>query len=238
MSEPVTWVGFDADDTLWHTESYFVESYDLFAEVVAPYLTDVDDPAQAAHDLLIATETVNIPSFGYGIKGATISMIEAAITASGGRIPAADLMRLVDRAKAMTQHPVEILQGAVEALDALSHHRLILLSKGDLKDQHRKIDASTLGERFDVIEILHEKEPDTYRRVFDRHGIDPDRFVMIGNSLRSDVLPVLEIGAGAVHVPYHTTWAYEIAEEPVGHPRFRIASTIDAAPPVAEELLS
>lgn len=238
MDEPVTWVGFDADDTLWHNESYFVESYDLFAEVVAPYLADFDDPLAAAHDLLIETETSNIPSFGYGIKGATISMIEAAISASGGAIPAKELMRLVDRAKAMTQHPVEVLDGAVDALDALAHHRLILLSKGDLKDQHRKIDASTLGERFDAVEILHEKDPDAYRRVFHRHGIDPERFVMIGNSLRSDVLPVLEVGAAAVHVPYHTTWAFELADEPLGHPRFRFTDSLHEVPPIAEELLS
>ena len=231
------WVGFDADDTLWHNESYFIESYDLFAEVAALYLADFDDPAQAAHDLLIATETANIPSFGYGIKGATISMIEAAITASDGTIGAVELMRLIDRAKAMMDHPVEFLDGAVEALDALSHHRLVLLTKGDLKDQHRKIDASSIAERFDAIEILHEKDHDSYLSAFARHGIDPARFVMVGNSLKSDVLPILGLGGWAVHVPYVTTWAIEHAEEPVGHPRFRPALNLFEVPDLVEACL-
>jgi|JI9StandDraft_1071089.scaffolds.fasta_scaffold106426_2 putative hydrolase of the HAD superfamily len=232
-----TWVGFDADDTLWHNESYFMESYDLFADVAAPYLADFDDPAQAAHDLLIATETVNIPAFGYGIKGATISMIEAAITASGGAIPASELMRLINRAKAMMAHPVEFLDGAVEALDALSHHRLVLLTKGDLKDQHRKIDASALAERFDAIEILHEKDETAYLAAFARHSIDPSRFVMIGNSLKSDILPILGLGGWAIHVPYVTTWAIEHADEPTGARRFVGPATLWDVPALVETCL-
>jgi len=232
------WVGFDADDTLWHNESYFVESYDLFADVAAPYLADFPDPALAAHDLLIATETANIPAFGYGIKGATISMIEAAITASRGEIPATELMRLIDRAKSMMDHPVEFLAGAVEALDALAHHRLVLLTKGDLKDQHRKIDASQLAERFDAIEILHEKDDASYRAAFARHGIDPGRFVMVGNSLKSDVLPILGLGGWAVHVPYETTWAIEHAEEPTDHPRFVGPTTLHDVPRLVDAIVA
>jgi len=235
---PSTWIGFDADDTLWHNESYFAQTYDLFADIVSSYLTDFNDPAGAAHDLLIATETVNIPAFGYGIKGATISMIEAAITASGGTIPAFELMRLINRAKEMMDHPVEFLDGTVEVLDALAHHRLILLTKGDLKDQHRKIDASALAERFDAIEILHEKDEDAYAQVFRRHGIDPDRFVMIGNSLKSDVLPVLGLGGWAIHVPYVTTWAIEHADEPEGHGRYRTAASLFDVAAIAEECLA
>lgn len=233
-----SWVGFDADDTLWHNESYFIETYDLFAEIAAPYLGDFDDPALAAHDLLIATETMNIPSFGYGIKGATISMIEAAITASGSTIPAVEIMRLVNRAKEMMDHPVEFLDGAVEALDALAHHRLVLLTKGDLKDQHRKIDASALAERFDAIEILHEKDEAAYTRAFARHGIDPERFVMVGNSLKSDILPILGLGGWAVHVPYVTTWAIEHAEEPEGADRYRVAATLFEVPDIVEDCLA
>lgn len=231
------WVGFDADDTLWHNESYFVETYDLFADIVNPYFADLDDPVGAAHDLLITTETLNIPAFGYGIKGATISMIEAAIAASEGTIPAIDLMRLIDRAKAMMDHPVELLDGALETLDALGHRRLILLTKGDLKDQHRKIDASDVAERFDAIEILHEKDTASYQRAFDRHGIDPARFVMIGNSIKSDILPVLELGGWAIHVPYTTTWAIEHADEPIGHPRFRPSATLFEAAALVETCL-
>ena len=233
-----SWIGWDADDTLWHNESYFIQTYDLFAEIAAPYLADFDDPAQAAHDLLIATETVNIPAFGYGIKGATISMIEAAITASGGTIPATELMRLVDRAKAMMAHPVEFLDGAIEALDALSHHRLVLLTKGDLKDQHRKIDGSQLAERFDAIEILHEKDEAAYLAAFDRHGIDPSQFVMIGNSIKSDILPVLALGGWAIHVPYETTWAIEHADEPTDAPRFVGPATLWDVPALAEHCVA
>ncbi|MFN8052341.1 MAG: HAD family hydrolase [Acidimicrobiales bacterium] len=238
MTTRESWVGFDADDTLWHNESYFVQSYDLFAEIAAPYLSHASDPVQAAHDLLIATEGANIPAFGYGIKGATISMIEAAITASDGTVPAQQLLRLVERAKAMMRHPVEFLPGAVDALEAVSHHRLVLLTKGDLKDQHRKIDASELGERFDAVEILHEKDPSTYAAVFSRHGIDPERFVMVGNSLKSDVLPILELGGWAIHVPYETTWAIEHAEEPTDEPRFRFAASIADVPAIIEECLT
>ncbi len=231
-----TWVGLDADDTLWHNEAYFSASYDLFADVVAPYLT-ADDPAAAAHDLLIATERVNLPSFGYGIKGATISMIEAAITVSDGTIPAVELKRLVDRAKVMIAQPVEVLPGVLDALDALAHHRLVLLTKGDLKDQHRKIDESGLAERFDEIEILHEKDTHTYSRVISRHDISLDRFVMVGNSVRSDIDPVLAIGAWAVHVPHELTWEIEAAAVPHDHPRFRQVATINGVPAVIDEIL-
>jgi len=232
------WIGFDADDTLWHNESYFIETYELFARLAAPYLGDHPDPSQAAHDLLIDTEITNIPSFGYGIKGATISMIEAAITASKGDISTIDIMALIDRAKAMMAHPVEFLDGALEALDAVSHRRLVLLTKGDLKDQHRKIDASGLAERFDAIEILHEKDETAYLRAFARLGVDPEHFVMIGNSLKSDVIPILGLGGWAVHVPYVTTWAIEYADAPVDHPRFRTSATLAGAAAIAEECLS
>ena len=124
----------------------------------------------------------------------------------------------------------QFLDGAVEALDALSNHRLVLLTKGDLKDQHRKIDASQLAERFDAIEIMHEKDPPAYTAAFTRHGIDPARFVMVGNSLKSDVLPVLGLGGWAIHVPYATTWAIEHAEEPTGHPRFVGPATLHDVP--------
>jgi len=232
------WIGFDADDTLWHNEHYFVESYDLFAELVAPYLeADHADPRQAAHDALIETERRNVPSFGYGIKGATISMIEAAIAISHGEIDTSQILRLVERAKAMMHHPVEILDGVHDALDALSCHRLVLLTKGDLKDQHRKIDASQLAERFDAVEIMHEKDSDTYAKVLQRHGIDSAGFVMVGNSLHSDVWPVLGLGAGAVHVPYHTTWALETAEDPLDHPRYRRTSTLHDVPRAVDDLL-
>jgi len=231
------WVGLDADDTLWHNEAYFSASYDLFADVVAPYLSHADDPPTVAHDLLIATERINIPSFGYGIKGAAISMIEAAISVSNGQIPAAELLRLIERAKTMLAQPVEVLPGVLDALDALAHHRLVLLTKGDLKDQHRKIDESGLAERFDEIEIIHEKNIHTYERAMSRHGISLDRFVMVGNSVRSDIEPVLQLGAWAIHVPHELTWEIEATAAPVDHPRFRQVESIGDVPAIVEDIL-
>ena len=225
----INWVGLDADDTLWHNESYFITSYELFAEIVAPYLAPTDDPYQAAHDLLIATEIRNIPQFGYGIKGATLSMIECALEISHRTIPAEDVWRLVERAKEMMAHPVELLDGALDALDALACHRLMLVTKGDVMDQRRKIEHSGIAERFDAIEIVHEKDPQTYAAALDRHGVDPRRFVMVGNSLRSDIHPVLALGGWGIHVPYETTWAIEHAEAPEDHPRFRVARSITEA---------
>ncbi len=230
----ITWVGLDADDTLWHNESYFVSSYELFAELVAPYLGDVEDPYQTAHDQLIATEIRNVPWFGYGIKGATLSMIECALELSNQQIPASEIYRLVERAKEMMAHPVELLEGVVDALDALAEYRLILITKGDVMDQRRKIEQSTVAERFDAIEILHEKDQATYTAALERHNIDPAQFAMIGNSLKSDVYPVLELGGFGVHVPYETTWALETAEEPTGHPRFALVSTLGEVPAVIE----
>lgn len=153
----ITWVGLDADDTLWHNESYFVSSYELFAELVAPYLGDVEDPYQTAHDQLIATEIRNVPWFGYGIKGATLSMIECALELSNQKIPASEIYRLVERAKEMMAHPVELLEGVVDALDALAEYRLILITKGDVMDQRRKIEQSTVVSDSNTIEILRAK---------------------------------------------------------------------------------
>jgi len=232
----IEWVGVDADDTLWHNESYFTDSSALFAELAIPYLAHADDPERAAHDLLIATERRNIPMFGYGIKGATLSMIEAALEVSGLTIAPADIYRLVERAKTMMGHPVEFLDGAVEALDALASFRLILITKGDVMDQRRKVELSEISPRFDAVEILHEKDADTYLAVLGRHGISPESFVMIGNSLRSDVLPVLDLGAAAIHVPYTSTWALETAVEPTGHPRFRLAHHISHTPELVRTL--
>jgi putative hydrolase of the HAD superfamily len=232
----ISWVGLDADDTLWHNESYFIASYELFAELVAPYLQHEPDPVVAAHDHLIATEIRNIPWFGYGIKGATLSMIECALELSNQQIPSSEVYRLVERAKEMMAHPVELIDGVVEALDALAHHRLILITKGDVMDQRRKIEQSTIAERFDAIEIIHEKDPATYAAALARHGIDPTEFVMIGNSLKSDVAPVLALGGWGIHVPYVTTWALESAEEPTDHPRFRSAVELGQVASLIERL--
>ena len=183
-------VGFDADDTLWRSQDYFDEAQARFEEIVAGYV-DLGDLGGR----LYAVEKRNIALFGYGVKGMVLSMIEAAVEITGARISAADLHRIVVLGKDLLQHPVELLPGVREAVaEVATSHPVVLITKGDL---------------FRRIEIVSEKDPATYARLFEEFGIDARRFLMVGNSLRSDIAPVLELGGWGVHVPYHTTWAHE-----------------------------
>ncbi len=232
----INWVGIDADDTLWHTETHFKESYRQFADIVAPYLGDVVDVHQAAHDLLIETQRRNVVSFGYGIKGATLSMIEAALEASNRQISGDEVYQLLERSKWMMTHPVVLLESVHQALERLGRYRRIMITKGDLVDQRRKIAESNLAHYFDVIEITPDKDAATYAELLGRHGIALDEFVMIGNSLKSDIVPVLEIGGWAVHVPYELTWALEEADLPVGHHAFRHAANLVEAAACVHEI--
>ena len=201
----ITTLGLDADDTLWHSESHFAVTEQRFGELISPWLSNEDAAAQ-----LLGRERANLDVFGYGVKGFTLSMIETAIEASDGGIPAEALQQIVDWGKEMLSHPVELLPGVEETIDTLrGDYRLVLITKGDLFHQETKIAESGLAERFDHIEILSEKSPRHYRSVLDRYGLRPAEFVMAGNSLRSDVLPVIEIGAHGVHIPYGITWGHE-----------------------------
>ena len=221
-------IGFDGDDTLWHNESLFSMTQERFRAL----LSDAADPVDLDRRLLEA-ERANLRVYGYGIKGFVLSMIETAIAVTDGRIPARDLQSLIDFGKAMLEHPVERLPGIAETVEALSgRYRLILITKGDLFDQESKIARSGLAGHFAAVEIVSEKAPATYRRVLDRHGIDPQRFVMVGNSVRSDILPVLSIGGHAVHIPYAITWAHEEADVPDAHYR-RIESVLELPPLLA-----
>lgn len=222
-------IAFDGDDTLWHNESLFSMTQDRFRALLAGHAAD---PAAIDRRLLEA-ERANLRFYGYGIKGFVLSMIETAVDLTDGRIGGREIQSLVDFGKAMLEHPVELLDGVAEVIGTLaSSHRLLLITKGDLFDQESKIARSGLAERFHAVEIVSEKDPQTYRRVLRRHGVDPARFVMIGNSVRSDVLPALEIGGHAVHVPYHLTWAHEEAEPPAENYR-RIDSVRDLPPLLA-----
>lgn len=206
-------IAFDGDDTLWHSESLFA----LTEERLAGLLADHVDGAALA-DRLLATERRNLELFGYGVKGFTLSMIETAIEVSGGRVSAADLHTIVGWGKEMLGHPVELLDGVGDVLAGLADgHRLALITKGDLFHQESKLAASGLGDLFARIDIVSEKDPATYRRVLAALGVAPDAFLMVGNSVRSDVLPVLEVGANAVHIPYHVTWTLEEAASPRDH---------------------
>ena len=198
-------IAFDADDTLWHNEPIFQAIEAQFAEMLASY-----HPAEWVRERLFATEMKNLGHFGYGIKGFILSMIETALDLTESRITGAEVRRIVDWGHEMLHHPVELLDGVRETIEALSAgYRLMLLTKGDLFDQESKLARSGIGEHFRAVEIVSTKTAATYRTIMQRHAVAPQQFVMVGNSLRSDVLPALEAGALAVHIPYFTTWAHE-----------------------------
>jgi putative hydrolase of the HAD superfamily len=200
-------VGFDADDTLWRSEEYFRHAEEMFHELVAPHAPDGVDVLAALH----ATETDNIAVSGYGVKAFALSMVQAAVTATSGRVPASVIGRLVDHAHEMLMNPVELLDGVPETLAAVSEtHRIMLITKGDLVHQTRKITTSGIEHLFERVAVVLDKDAATYRRVLGEWGIDPATFLFVGNSVRSDVLPVIEIGASGVHVPYHLTWEHEV----------------------------
>jgi putative hydrolase of the HAD superfamily len=210
-------IAFDADDTLWHNETLYSVAQDRLRELLAPY-----DRDNGVTDELYETEMGNLPYFGYGIKSFTLSMIETAIRMSRGEIEAGDIQKIIDMAKEMKQAPVRLLDHVEEVIQVLSEsHRLMLITKGDLLDQERKIARSGLALHFDHIEVLTDKTVDIYRALLAKYRIMPEHFIMVGNSLRSDILPVVSLGAGAVHIPYHLTWAHETVpvhpDEPLGY---------------------
>jgi putative hydrolase of the HAD superfamily len=200
-------IGFDADDTLWRNEDLFRDAEAYFAELVAPHAHDPDNVL----DILRRIEIGNVSLTGYGIKPYALSMVEAAIEATTGSVPATTIRQLITHAYDMLRLPVELLDGVASTLEALSEsRRLVLLTKGDLLDQRRKIESSGLQHYFEHVEVLHEKDASTYRTVLARCGISPDEFVMVGNSVKSDILPIIELGGRAVHIPYHVTWEHEV----------------------------
>lgn len=222
----------DADDTLWHNEAYFQRTRALLAEMLDAW---ADSAAVDAH--LDAVEHRNLPAYGYGAKGFVLSMVETAVELSGGAVPAGTVGRILALGKEMLVHPVEMLDGVAEALDSLAARgRLVLLTKGDLWHQEAKLAASGLGERFTGVEIVSDKKPATYARVFDRYGVAPDEAVMAGNSMRSDILPALEAGAWAAFIPFEIAWAHEAADAPLGHPRYRELRSLAELPGWVDEI--
>ncbi len=211
-TDGLTTIGFDADDTLWHSEHYFAVTEERFRALLAPW-SSADEVA----DKLLQRERANLALFGYGIKGFTLSMIETALEATDGRIPAGAIGEIVEWGKEMLAHPVDLLDDVADTIDRLAgRYQLLLLTKGDLFHQESKIAESGLADRFDGIEVMSEKGPDDYRRALERHGADPAGFCMVGNSVRSDILPVAEIGGRAIHVPYAITWSHEQVETAAG----------------------
>jgi len=230
---PVRVVGFDGDDTLWHSETRFHVTQGEFHELLERHVPEAD-----ADRRLAEMELKNLGIYGYGVKSFTLSMLETAIELTEGQIPASDLKVILGWGKRMLMEPTELLEGVEETLHKLSpSYDLLLITKGDLFDQESKLAQSGLGDLFLGVEILTEKNVDSYRGVFRRRSIQPKDFVMVGNSLRSDVVPVVSLGGHAVHIPYEVTWDHEhVPEEEMPKEGWRRIASIRELPGLLEEL--
>ena len=219
-------IGFDADDTLWHNERFFRLTQERFAALLAEHAETGDLDAR-----LLAAERRNLGRYGFGVKGFVLSMIETAIEVTDGRVPAEVISELLAAGREMLDHPIELLPHAREAVEAVAgHYRVLLITKGDLLHQERKLAQSGLGDLFDAVEIVSDKTPQVYARIFARHGSGPEAALMVGNSLKSDVIPAIVAGGWGVHVPHGLIWEIEHAEAPVEHARFRALPDLAALP--------
>ncbi len=209
-------LAFDADDTLWHNERLYVAAQAQFSQIMSRYY----DPTQV-EERLFRTESRNLEPFGYGIKAFALSMIETAIELTEGQIPGSELMNIIEIAKHMLSAEVELLPGVAETVPLLAaEYPLMIITKGDLLDQERKINKSGLKAYFQEVEIVSDKSRQGYEAILQRHQIDPHRLLMVGNSLKSDILPILELGGRGVYIPYETTWLHEMADVPTGQEGF------------------
>ena len=207
MAGGISWVGFDGDDTLWKSEDYYRAAELAFEEIIGQYI-DLTDARTLQH--LLEVERRNLRVFGYGAKGMTLSMIESAVQLTGERISGHDVHRVIEIGRATLEHPVEVIDGIRESVEAIANeYEIVLITKGDLFHQESKIERSGLADLFHRIEVVSEKDTATYARVLRELEVPAERFVMIGNSLRSDIEPVIELGGWGIHMPYHLTWAHE-----------------------------
>lgn len=228
----LTTIGFDADDTLWQNESFFRLTQDRFTDL----LSDHADPNHL-HDRLLAAERRNLGHYGFGIKGFTLSMIETAIEVTEGRVPASVISEILAAGREMLRHPVDLLPHARAAVEALAaEFKVLVITKGDLLDQERKVAQSGLGDLFHGVEIVSDKTPEVYRRIFARHGTGASQAMMVGNSLKSDVLPAIAAGGWGVHVPHGITWALEHAEPPQAEPRFHSLPSLETLPDLVVQI--
>jgi putative hydrolase of the HAD superfamily len=219
---PIALICLDADDTLWHNEAFFRSTFGRFAALLADFA-----PADALQRQLDETEHRNLGAYGYGAKGFILSMLETAADVAGDALDPATVRAILALGRDMLAHPLEPLEGVAEALPALAERApLVLVTKGDLHHQEAKLAASGFGAWFTGVEIVSNKRPETYARIFERYGAEPARAVMAGNSVRSDILPVLEAGAWAALIPFELVWSHEAADAPVGHPRYRELASI------------
>ncbi|WP_316771623.1 HAD family hydrolase [Pedobacter frigiditerrae] len=216
-------IAFDADDTLWVNEPYFREAEDKFCALLEDYL-----PLHSVAAELFKIEIRNLPLYGYGIKGFMLSMIETILEVTEGTASLEMISKAIEFGKEQLNKPIELLEGVETVLEALKgEYRLVVATKGDLLDQERKLQKSGLEKYFHHIEIMSDKQEKDYLKLLKHLDCKPEDFLMIGNSLKSDVLPVLQIGGNAVHVPYHTTWAHEVVENNVAHENFSAITSID-----------
>lgn len=214
---PIDLICLDADDTLWHNMRHFHETEDAMVAMLAPFAE-----AGIARDALAATEVRNLKLFGYGAKSFTLSMIETAFELGGDDVPASTIRQIMDAGRVLCSHPVELLDGVEDVMQALADRgRLVLVTKGDLFHQEAKLAASGLGDRFSGIEIVSDKTPATFTAIFDRYGASPTQAIMAGDSMRSDVKPALEAGAWAAYIPQPLQWSHEQGDPPATHPRYR-----------------
>lgn len=214
---PIKVIAFDADDTLWVNEPYFREAEASFCQLLEDYL-----PQHSVAQELYKTELQNIPLYGYGVKGFMLSMIETALRVTNKSLNPLIVEKAIQYGKDLLDRPVELLDGVEGVLARLKDsYRLVVATKGDLLDQERKLKKSGLSHYFHHIEIMSDKQEADYRKLVKHLDIDPSEFMMLGNSLKSDVLPVLAIGGHAIHIPYHITWDHERIDHAVEHPQFR-----------------
>ncbi|MFN7116312.1 MAG: HAD family hydrolase [Saprospiraceae bacterium] len=215
-------IAFDADDTLWVNEPFFQETEQRFCDLLEAFL-----PRHTISRELLTTEIDNLKHYGYGIKSFILSMIETAIRVSGKTISVEVIEKIITLGKEMLDHPIELIDGVEEVLQALQgKYRLVMATKGDLLDQEKKLIKSGLAAYFHHTEIVSEKKEPEYQKLIKHLDIQPHQFLMIGNSLKSDILPVLNLGGYGFHVPFHTTWAYEQVEITIDNPNFRQLTSI------------
>jgi putative hydrolase of the HAD superfamily len=228
----ISTIGFDADDTLWQNETFFRLTEQRFAELLSEH---------GAHEVisarLLEAERRNLRFYGFGVKGFTLSMIETAVEVTNGQVSASVIGEILGFGRQMLQNPVEALPHARETLDALAgRYRILLITKGDLFDQERKLAQSGLGDYFSAVEIVSDKTPSVYERIFTRHGDGPARAVMVGNSLKSDVVPAIRAGSWGVYVPHDLTWVLEHEEAPEADPRFRRIADLGQLPDLLSQM--
>jgi putative hydrolase of the HAD superfamily len=232
MTGKIRTIAFDADDTLWQNEQFFRLTQERFVSLLSEH-------AERAHleERLLDAERRNLGHYGFGIKGFTLSMIETAIEVTEQRVPASVISEIIAAGQDMLSHPIELLEGVEETVGQLAEaHHILLITKGDLLDQERKLAQSGLGDLFDGVEIVSDKTEAVYGEIFARRGVSPEAAMMVGNSLKSDVIPAIGAGAWGVYVPHDLTWALEHAEAPAAHPRFVKLQSLTGLPALVDQL--